>query len=88
MNIYIPGGKFLLITLCAVDVIVAWDKGASPNWIFADDAAEALLMPLMALILHLLRTCTIKQPKARVKTHIYMYMLVIVVNISLAKLLL
>jgi len=51
-----PGGKLLLIALCAIDVIVPRNERSRSNGILAHNATETFLMPLMALVLHFLST--------------------------------
>lgn len=46
--------ELILVTPGAVDLLFTWDEALSPNGILADNAAEALLMPLPCLVLHLL----------------------------------
>lgn len=45
-----------LVTLGAVDLLFAWDEALGADRRFAHHAAEALLVPLPSLVLHLLGT--------------------------------
>lgn len=50
-------GKLVLVARGAIDLLLARDEALSPDRVFAHHAAEALLVPLPGLVLHLLRTC-------------------------------
>lgn len=50
------GGELLLVASCAVNIVVPWDEGSGSDGVLADHTTEALLMPLVALVLHLLST--------------------------------
>lgn len=49
-----PCGKLVLVAAGAVDVVVPRNEAAGANRVAAHAAAEALLVPLVALVLHLL----------------------------------
>lgn len=49
-----PGGKLVFIAAGTVDVVVPRNEAPGANRVAAHAAAEALLVPLMALVLHLL----------------------------------
>lgn len=48
------GGKLVLVAAGAVDLLLAWDEAPGADGVLAHNAAEALLMPLPGLVLHLL----------------------------------
>lgn len=50
-----PGGELVLVTASAVDIIVPRNEAPGADRVAAHAAAEALLVPLVALVLHLLR---------------------------------
>lgn len=50
-------GKLVLVARGAIDLLLARDEALSPDRVLAHHAAEALLVPLPGLVLHLLRTC-------------------------------
>lgn len=50
-----PGGELVLVTASAVDIIVSRNEAPGADGVAAHAAAEALLVPLVALVLHLLR---------------------------------
>lgn len=52
-----PSSKLIFVARGAVNVVVPRNEAASSNGVLADAAAEAFLVPLVALVLHLLRTC-------------------------------
>lgn len=58
------GGKLVLVTLGAVNVVFLWDETFSSDWIFAGAANETFLMPLSSLVLHLLHACSENIPAA------------------------
>ena len=47
----------LLIAAVAEDITTRWDEGVGANVSLAGAAGEAILMPLPALVLHLLHAC-------------------------------
>lgn len=49
-------GKLVLVARGAIDLLLARDEALSPDRVLAYHAAEALLVPLPGLVLHLLRT--------------------------------
>ena len=49
-------GEFLFVAAAAVDVLLARDERFGADGSLAHEAAEALLVPLSALVLHLLGT--------------------------------
>lgn len=49
-------GKLVLVARGAIDLLLARDEAFSPDRVLAYHAAEALLVPLPGLVLHLLRT--------------------------------
>lgn len=49
-------GKLVLVASGAIDLLLARDEALSPDRVLAYHAAEALLVPLPGLVLHLLRT--------------------------------
>lgn len=51
-------GKLLLVAAGAIDFLFAWDETLGSDRSLADAAAEALLVPLTGLVLHLLGTST------------------------------
>jgi len=51
-----PLGVLLLIARHADNLLVTWDETLASYWLQADLAAEALLMPLLALVLKLLHS--------------------------------
>jgi len=51
------GGKFLLIALGTVDIVLLGDEGLGAYGVFTCAAHEALLVPLSGLVLHLLHSC-------------------------------
>lgn len=51
-------GELLLVTAAAVDVLFARDERLGADGVLAHEAGEALLVPLSALVLHLLGTGT------------------------------
>jgi hypothetical protein len=51
------GSICLLIAAVAEDITTRWDEGVGANISLAGAAGEAILMPLPALVLHLLHTC-------------------------------
>lgn len=51
-------GKLVLVARGAIDLLLARDEALSPDRVLAHHAAEALLVPLPGLVLHLLRTGT------------------------------
>lgn len=51
------GGKLILVTARAVDVVLARNERFGADRRLADDAAETLLVPLTSFVLHLLGTC-------------------------------
>lgn len=54
--LHTTSGKLLLIATGTVDLLLTWDEALCANWSLADNAAEALLVPLASLVLHLLGT--------------------------------
>ena len=52
-------GELLLVTAAAVDVLFARDERLGADGVLAHEAGEALLVPLSALVLHLLGTCMV-----------------------------
>lgn len=52
-----PGGELLLVAGGAVDVVVSRNKASSSDGVLASTAAEAFIVPLVPLVLHLLGTC-------------------------------
>lgn len=50
-------GKLVLIASSTVNFLFTWDEALRANGILADNATEALLVPLPGLVLHLLGTC-------------------------------
>jgi len=57
-------GELLLVAGCAVDLLLAGDEALGADGRLADDAAEALLVPLPRLVLHLLVSCPEDLPAA------------------------
>lgn len=51
-------GKLLLVAIGAVDLVFTWDERLGADRGLADDAAEALLVPLPTLVFHLLSACS------------------------------
>lgn len=51
-------GEFLFVTTAAVNILIARDERLGADGALADEAAEALLVPLSALVLHFLGTGT------------------------------
>ena len=51
-------GKLFLVATRAVDILFARDKRLGADWRFAHEAAETFLVPLSALVFHLLGSCT------------------------------
>jgi len=49
-------GKLILIAGDADDIIILGDEAFAPDWLLAYQAAEAVLMPLLVLVLKLLHT--------------------------------
>ena len=54
-------GILLLVTRYAHHFLVTWYKALIADWLLADLAAEALFMPLLALVLVLLHACRMRQ---------------------------
>lgn len=48
----------LLVAVDANDFLVTWYKTLASDWLVADLAAEALLVPLLAFVLILLHSCS------------------------------
>jgi len=59
-----PLGVLLLIARHTHDLLVTWDKTLASYWLQTDLTTEALLMPLLALVLKLLHTCLEEPPTA------------------------
>lgn len=57
-------GILLLVTRHANYLLVTWYKTLASYWLLTDFATEALLMPLLALVLELLHTCFEEAPTA------------------------
>lgn len=51
------GGKLVLVAASAVDLLLARDEALGADRVLAHDTAEALLVPLSRLVLHLLGAC-------------------------------
>jgi len=51
-----PGGELVLVASGTVDLLLARDEALRADRVLADHAAEALLVPLSGLVLHLLGT--------------------------------
>jgi len=51
-----PGGELILVASGTVDLLLARDEALRADRVLADHAAEALLVPLSGLVLHLLGT--------------------------------
>lgn len=49
-------GKLVLVARGAIDLLLARDEALRPDRVLAHHAAEALLVPLPRLVLHLLGT--------------------------------
>lgn len=49
-----PGGELVLVTRGTVNLLFARDETLRADRILADNAAEALLVPLSGLVLHFL----------------------------------
>jgi len=59
-----PGGELLLVAGGAVDLLFSRDEALGSDGGFADDATEALFVPLPGLVLHLLVSCPEDLPAA------------------------
>lgn len=58
-------GEFLFVASCAENFLFSRDKTFRSNRRFADDTAEAFLVPLSGFVFHLFRTCNKKNNSIR-----------------------
>jgi len=56
-------GVLFLIAWHTDDLLVTWDETLAANWLQTDLAAEALLVPLLPLVLKLLHTFINSKPE-------------------------